>query len=538
MNNVAAKAIACVLASACQAEPSARDPQVESEKACHNLADTTYVGATLISAEHMVAGTKAAAFQDYEPETILPEHCLIKGSFGKRTGYDGKSFEIRFELRMPTEWNGRFLFEGGGYMDGVDWPAYGTLFGMLSPNALDRGFAVVRTNSGHDSPNGNAIDGAFSYDQQAKLDYAFNALEKVTLSAKKIVSTYYGKTPEHSYFAGCSNGGRQAMLVSQRYPDYFDGVVSGDPSFNISRLSPRLVWNINVLAEIAPKDSNGNPIISKSYSDSDLKFIADAVRKKCDPLDGLEDGVINDIAGCTFDPTSLVCKGAKSDRCITAGQASTLTKIMTGPLNPNGEPLYQPLPYDTGLDGSWRFTFLGTSATSNGDSFIETAGLHTLRYHSLTPPDPDFDPKTMNLANTLERIRETQALNDAEATLMNAFAEGSKLIIYNGVSDFALSVFELAEWYDNTDQATPGDIQEWARMFFVPGMGHCGGGIATDKFDPLSAIIDWVEGGNAPDYLAAQGDRFPGATRPVCAWPKVARYKGGPPAELNSFTCE
>lgn len=509
-----------------------------AETSCLSLEGSTFAGATALSAELIADGAKAEAFQDYEAETRLPEHCLIRASFGSRTGYDGRKFELRFELRMPADWNGRFLFEGGGYMDGVDWPAYGALFGMASPNALNRGFAVVRTNSGHDSPGGNAMDGSFSYDQQAKLDYGFNALEKVTLSAKSMVSSYYGQSPDYSYFAGCSNGGRQAMLVSQRYPDYFDGVVSGDPSFNISRLAPRLVWNMQVLADIAPKDASGRPVLSKTFSDNDLKTIAGAVKRKCDARDGLEDGLINDIAGCAFDPATLVCKGAKNDQCITPGQADAFKKIMIGPLNSDGEPLYSPLPYDTGIDGIWRFTFLGSSDTGEGNSFIETAGLHTLRYHSLTPPNPDFDPMTMEIGETLKDIRETQALNDAEAVNMSTFAKDSKLIIYNGVSDFALSVFELAHWYEKADEATPGDIREWARMFFVPGMGHCGGGFATDKFDPLSAIVNWVEEDKAPDFLAAQGDNLPNAKRPVCAWPKVARYRGGPVNKMSSFKCE
>ncbi len=509
---------------------------------CAGLGEYSKRDYSIVESRFVRARDVPAQAEFYEEATHLPDHCLVQGSLGKRAGAGPDSmertYEIRFELRMPENWNGRFLFEGGGYMDGVDWPAYGSLFGLLSPNGLERGFAIVRTNSGHDSLKGNPLDGAFSYDQQAKLDYAFNALDKVTLSAKDIVTEYYRKSPDYSYFAGCSNGGRQAMLVSQRFPTYFDGVVSGDPSFNISRITPRLVWNIGVLAEIAPTDANGKPVLSKTFTNNDLRLVAAAVKNQCDELDGLKDGIINDIAGCTFDPATLVCSGANRHQCITAEKAAAMKKIMQGPVDSKGVPLYRPLPYDTGIDGIWGPVFLGRSETAAGDSFIETAGLYTLRYHSLTPADPDFDPLSMNITDTLTRVRSTQALNDAEATQMDTFARSNKLIIYNGVSDYALSVFELVNWYEKANQSTPGDIQDWARMFFVPGMGHCGGGVATDRFDPLAAIVDWVENGNAPEYLAAQGEHFQDATRPVCAWPKVARYNAGPTDQLDSFSCK
>ncbi len=514
----------------------------ELKDRCSRLTENNAGNYSVVKSQFVAAHHQPAQAKFYEEAKPLPDHCLVQGSLGKREGVGPdqtpRTYEIRFELRMPANWNGRFLFEGGGYMDGVDWPAYGSLFALLSPTGLERGFAVVRTNSGHDSPNGNPMDGSFSYDQQAKLDYAFNALDKVTLAAKQIVTDYYHQSPDYSYFAGCSNGGRQAMLVSQRYPTYFDGVVAGDPSFNISRLTPRLVWNIGVLAEISPKDSNGKPVLSKTFSKSKLSLITDAVKKQCDKLDGLEDGLINDIAGCKFDPASLVCSNADNDQCISAEQAAAMKKIMQGPLDSKGEPLYPPLPYDTGIENIWGPTFLGSAETAPGNSFIETAGLYTLRYHSLTPADPNFDPLQMNMTDTLARVRSTQALNDAEATQMDTFAKNNKLIIYNGVSDFALSVFELVDWYEKADQATPGDIQDWARMFFIPGMGHCGGGVATDSFDPLTAIVNWVEHDEVPALMAAEGKQLPGIKRPVCAWPTVARYQGGPENQLNSFSCQ
>ncbi len=499
-------------------------------------------GFTILSSKYVKAGPVPAAPAVFEGATTLPAHCLVSGSLGKRVGLgengENRPYEIRFELRMPTDWNGRFLFEGGGVMDGVDWPAYGTLFELLSPNALSRGFAVVRTNSGHTSPNQNSSDGSFSYDQQAKIDYAFNALDKVTLSAKDIVAHYYGKPADHNYFMGCSNGGRQAMLVSQKFPEYFDGVVSGHASFYISRLAPRLVWNVKVLSEISPKDENGKAILSKAYSLKDLELLDKSVLEQCDSLDGLQDGMINDIAGCNFNPKSLVCENEKTDTCLTQEQVTTLDKIMQGPLDHNGKPLYALIPYDNGFATSWRHSFLGTSESSNGNGAMETLALDTYRYHSLTPPNPDFDPLDIDVEKALVDVRETQSLNDAEAAYMNTFAKHSKLLMYHGVSDFMLSTREITGWYDKAQNINAGDIHDWARLFIVPGMTHCGGGNATDKIDPLNAIVDWVENDKAPEFLLGKGKAFPGVTRPVCAWPEFAHYKGGPENEASSFVCE
>ncbi len=181
---------------------------------CAALTGYSGNGYTIMESRYVAATTVPAEPKRFEDAADLPDHCLARGSLGKRTGVGPDSierdYEIRFELRMPTNWNSRFLLEGGGVMDGVDWRAYGSLFGMLSPNGLSRGFVVARTNSGHESPDLDSSDGTFAYDQQAKIDYAFNALDKVTLSAKHIVGLYYGQPPEYNYFVGCSNGGRDA----------------------------------------------------------------------------------------------------------------------------------------------------------------------------------------------------------------------------------------------------------------------------------------------------------------------------------------
>ena len=499
--------------------------KARAEDRCAGLARLSSDDFRVTDAELVPAGP-APAFK-YDPALTLPEHCRVRGSFGERKGVDGRLYEIRFELRLPSQWNNRFLFEGGADMDGVDWPAYGTLFGRLSPSALQRGFAVVRTNSGHSSPGDDDTDGTWALDQQARVDYAFHALDLTARKAKEIIAAYYGGPAAFSYFVGCSNGGRQAMLVTQRFPTYFDGVVAGSPAFDITTVIPRLVWSWQRLLQIAPPDREGRPILSKSFSDADLKLVTRNALKACDSQDGLADGVISDPGRCRFDPSVLTCKGPKTATCLTPAQVAALAAVMEGPKDRTGKSLYAPLDYDMGFGEGFRSTFFGMAPT---------LGLTTLRYHSLTPPQPDFDPKRMDLARTMSQVQETAALNDAVSTFMNTFASHGKLIIYNGGHDYGLPSRALEDWYDRLAHDTGGVTDTWARLFVVPGMNHCDGGSGATIFDPLAAIQDWVEHGRAPDQILAT-TQDQSHQQPICPYPTAAHYDGGDPRKAASFSC-
>jgi len=501
--------------------------------ACENLKKLAAPDFLVRAAELKQAGLQPGLASAMEEPQQTPQHCLFRGTIAPRTGVGGQKFGIGFELRMPLNWNGRFLFEGGGAMDGVEFPAYGAV--SAPPNALTRGFAVVRTDSGHRGVNWD--DGRFAVDQQARNDYAFNALDKVTLKAKQITTQFYGHKPNYSYFVGCSNGGRQAMLVSQRYPLYFDGVVAGNPAFNITRAALRTVWAIAVLAKISPKDAAGEPIISKAFSQPDLDLVVKGVLKQCDTLDGLADGIINDTRACKFTPRVLECKGAKNNACLTKAQVDALEAIATGPRDRSGRQIATTFPWDTGMS-HWGATYLGTSPTSESNSWAATEMLSALRYHHLTPPNPKLDPLTMDFQDTLDRTKETEAMNDARSTFMTSFANTGKLILYTGLSDNVLSANDLVAWYEQAGGDTGGNTSDWARLFVIPGMLHCGGGMSTDSFDMLAAIQNWVEHGKAPDRVIATGEAFPGVSRPLCPWPKVARYKGGDTKSAASFACE
>ena len=242
--------------------------------------------------------------------------------------------------RCLIDWNGRLLFQGGGGLNGSIRPPLGPQAIGEVP-ALARGFAVVSTDSGH---QGAVFDAAFMKDQEAALNFAQASIGKVTAAAKAIIAHYYGQAPTRSYFVGCSTGGREGMIASQRYPAEFDGIVAGAPAMRTGRSNLGLAWANHVLAQISPKGENGKPDPTKAFSPSDQKLVTDAIVAACDAKDGLKDGMIFNIRQCTFDPASLACSGAKTEACLSADQASALAKAFAGPKNSRGTPVLFALP--------------------------------------------------------------------------------------------------------------------------------------------------------------------------------------------------
>jgi hypothetical protein len=498
---------------------------------CAAIADLAAPGFVVEKAEIVPAGPAPGPMS---MGATLPEHCLVQGMLNPRTGVGGRKFGLGFDLRMPTDWNNRFVFQGGGGMDGELPPALGDIFGTVSPSALARGFAVIGTDGGH---RGSMMDASYGVDQQARIDYAYNALDKVTLKGKELVEHYYGAAPKYSYLLGCSNGGRQGLMASQRFPLYFDGIVSGDPSIRFSRVTVNQMWQLQVAARIAPKDDNGRPIISRSFSDGDLRLVADAVLKRCDAMDGLADGMINDWQGCDFDPGVLTCKAEKTDSCLTEVQVVALRDMHSGPRTSDGMPLYNSFNYDTGIAGSWRSMHIGSSGTGEWDAADATLGLTNMANYQLTPPEPDLDPLDFDFDRDVERTRYTGAMSDADSPFLSTFAGHGKMIVYNGLSDQGMASSVLADWYDEVVSVNGEFIRDSVRLFLIPGMEHCSGGKATDQFDKLETIMAWVEEGIAPDSIEATGRAFPGVSRPICPYPLVARYKGGDENSADSFEC-
>jgi pimeloyl-ACP methyl ester carboxylesterase len=464
----------------------------------------------------------------------LPAHCLVRGVLDPRTGVGGVKYGLGFELRMPARWNGRFLFQGGGGLDGTVAPAVG-LIPSGGRVALARGFAVISSDGGHEG-----WSAAFAADQQARLDYAYAGLGPVAELGRALIERYYRRPARESYFVGCSNGGREAMMVANRFPELFNGIIAGDPGFNLSRVAIAEMWSVKHLEMVAPKDARGSPILSEALTPSDLHLVAQAVLAACDRLDGLRDGMINDIVACrtAFKPSALLCKPGSDRRCLSNAKVAALEAVFGGPHDSAARPLYSDWPFDAGIDTpGWRIWKLGTSPTAVSNGLDAVLGLEAMRYYFMTPPDPVMTPATFDFDRALRLTAQTAAINDATGTFFSSYvARGGKLIVYQGMSDPVFSPDAIIDWYRGLLKQDH-DAQQWARLFLIPGMNHCGGGPATDRFDALTAIVRWTERNQAPDSLIAHGAAFPGVTRPLCPYPKYARYKGGNPARAGSFAC-
>lgn len=506
---------------------------------CEDIARTDWGGVVVASAISNPAGPLQMPSAPGAPPANLqlPANCVVRATADARTGVGGKTFGIGFELRLPEPWNGRFLFQGGGGTDGVVRPALG-MTGLGEP-ALAKGFAVVSTDAGHQG----AADMSFGQDQQARIDYAYRAIDRVTILAKQIIRRVYGKSVERSYFIGCSNGGRQGMMAAQRFPTYFDGIVAGDPGFRLSYAAVAEAWDTQALLAIAPKDASGSPILSRALSNDDLTLLGQAILTSCDEKDGLKDGLVDNPGECRFDPAVLECPAGKVTGCLSAAQVQALRKVFGGAVNSRQERIYADWPWDPGVASpAWRAWKLGSSSTPVSDARNVTLGFASLQGYFMTPYDAAFDPSKFDFDRDPARVAETSASNDPVATQLSTFSgRGGKLLIYQGMADPVFSASDILAYYRKlaADNGGLENVRGWARLFLVPGMCHCGGGPALDQFDTLTAIVEWVEKGNAPESMLAKGRSFPGRSRPLCAYPHETRYQGvGSIDDAANFICK
>ena len=455
------------------------------------------------------------------PQFKLPAFCRLDGVLDRRTGADGASYGIGFALALPGEWNGRFLFQGGGGLNGSVRLPLGAQAAGDTP-ALARGFAVVSTDTGH---SGSGFDSTFMREQQASLDFAYQAIERVALLAKQVIARHYGRPASKSYFAGCSTGGREAMLVAQRHPTYFDGIVAGAPAMRTNFSGIGGQWVAVSLNQVAPKDANGKPQTRQALSDANKKAVMDGLRNACDGSDGVTDGQVFDTLSCKFDPKTLVCGATKAEGCLTSQQASAVEKAFSGLKDSKGRQVYPRFPWDTGLDA--------------------TQGIPGLLHGGSSPVGLPFDAMTMDVDRLAEEAITDPTfavLSSSWWTNLNTFSNrGGKLLFYHGVSDPWFSALDTVDYFERMSKANGGAAQtaNFSRLFLAPGMGHCqGGASALDSFDLLTAVVDWVEKGTAPDAVTATGRAFPGRSRPLCAYPKHAHYKGqGDTQDAKNFEC-
>jgi feruloyl esterase len=490
----------------------------QTKNVCTGLITVKIPGGEISKAAHIDAGSTESIPWNQTRTAPLPAYCRVEGVIHRRTGVGGEEFGITFALALPDKWNGDFLMQGGGGSNGIVLAPLGLNAAGDTPGLI-RGFAVASTDTGHKSHRAG-FDFEFRRDQQAYLDFAYLANAEVAAVAKEVIAQHYGKPAAFSYFSGCSTGGREGMILSQRYPTVFNGIISGDPAMRTGFSNLAIGrWIPIAFNQVAPKDANGKPIIDQAITDNDRKLIKDALMKKCDAKDGLADGLISDPLACDFDPEMLACKGEKNDSCLAPEKAAAIKKALGGPKTPSGTQVYPGFLYDTGI--------------TNG-----------LPFRGLLSPGPGvFGPATTDMTMNVDKeaLAAVQPLVDSMSTNLTTFsAHGGKLIFYHGDSDPWFSPLDTFGYYKDMAAENGGldAVSNWSQFYFVPGMSHCGGGQALDQFDLLGAVVNWVEKGTAPMSVMATGKAFPGRSRPLCPYPKHAQYKGdGNPENANSFEC-
>lgn len=514
-------------------------------------------GLKVASAVSVAAKTDGAAASDN-----YPAHCRVQGSINDRIGIDAKPYAIGYEVRLPTTWNGKFFFQGGGGTNGVLVPAVGNLLNSSTSNALSQGYAVASTDGGH---NTGQSDVGFGLDPQARSDYGYNAVGTLAPAAKQIIARAYGRSPERSYFMGCSNGGRDAMVAASRFADQFDGMVAANPGFNLPKAALAQQWDTQQFMSAAtagqlPKDA---------FPQSVMNVVANSILAKCDALDGAVDGMVNNRSACqsVFNLATDVptCTGASDSSCVTASQKSALVKIFAGPKNAAGQSLYATWPLDPGIAGAnWRFWKLDAGFAPL--PFNTLIGASAMGYVFTTPPDApsladggmgyqmrfsmDTDAPKIFARTAVFKESAMDFMTPPNATQLTTLkARGGKLIVYHGTADPVFSPDDSIAWY-NAVNAGDSKAPDYARLFLVPGMNHCSGGPATDRFSMLPVLENWVERGVAPDsVVAGVNPTDPDViakgwsakrTRPLCAYPKQAMLKPGSTdlESAASFVCQ
>jgi tannase/feruloyl esterase len=487
--------------------PAAASNGAACTKLMNLLPDTVISSATVVSAK-----------------ADVPEYCKVIG---------GIEQVILFELDLPTStWNGKFFYAGGGGYNGT----IPTL-----AHAVVRGYAAAGSDTGH---RGEHWDASALYDSpKTQINYAHRGAHLVTVMGKEVVKAFYGTTERHSYFMGCSNGGKMGLMAVQRYPEDFDGVVAGGYVADRTKLMMMFDWTQRALlgAEIPPHK---------------IPAMEQATLAACDARDGLKDGLIDRPDLCAFDPKVLTCQGADAPDCLTPRQVAAWRKILEGPKNSAGQQLYPG--YAPGHEGDYPDYITGFGSmhgypSSNFmymDSFMRWV-VFGPKYDSVRQFDYDKDPAA---------LVKYEKDHDAVQADLSAFRKNrGKLILYNSWSDHSTPPARATQIFEDMRKANGAGADDFIRLFMPPGMYHCGRGpgpnafgargqeivkMGDPEYDIMAALDRWVEKGTAPTKIIAtkfkddDPKRGVARTRPVCAYPQMARYTGsGSIDDAANFVC-
>lgn len=509
---------------------------------CEKLAKLTLPNATVTSADYVGAGAfrPASSVTPWmaQAEALyrsLPPFCRVRVE-----SHPSSDSDIKIEVWLPTDgWNGKFQGRGnGGFAGEID--------DFSLALAVHEGYATAGTDTGHAA---SGIDARWALGYPEKVtDFGYRAIHEMTQDAKLVVKQFYGKRPlQHAYFASCSNGGRQALMEAQRFPADYDGIIAGAPANYWTHLVTSAVWQMQ--ATLMDPASYIPP--------TKLPAIAKAVDGACDAQDGTSDGILNDPRKCHFDPAAMLCKAEESDFCLTSAQVTALKKIYAGPRDANDAQIYPGLlPGAEDGQGGWGLWITGPEP---GKSLMQAFGVGF--FSDMVFEKPDWNFRDANVADIVKVADEKLAktLNATDPNLSAFKARGGKLILYHGWNDPAISAINTLNYRQAVIGAMGQDnFDSFARVYMVPGMQHCDGGVGPDSFgengpwpnfnDPHQSlqlsIEQWVEKGNAPKEIVAT--KFSGMlssghaemTRPLCVYPKVAKYEStGDQNSSASFVC-
>jgi hypothetical protein len=489
--------------------------QIQPGKSCESLGTYHARDIVAIHAEAIPATDSLSAY------------CRVTGTLAP---------EIAFEVSLPSAWNGRFYMIGNGGHAGESLEDPGRV--AQRNQALQVGFAFAQTNTGHDARKEPGASFVLSNPQKA-MDYAYWAVHVTASTAKAITARYYAKRVARSYWNSCSNGGRQGLMEAQRYPADFDGLVVNAPWVDQTGFTIGALWNQKAISE-AP------------LTPAKLALLAAKVMAKCDAVDGLEDGLIDDPRKCDFDARRDVpaCpEGSDQESCLTAPQADAIMKIYSGPQGggqtlfpgymPGSEAVVRPAFSNAPPASAWMNLIVPVQADRNSADF--NLAENTMRYLVFTPPRPDYDYRTFDFDHDPHLLESWgRQVNATDTDLAKFRKHGGKLLMTYGWADQVLQPLMGVKYYERAVARNGPHTTDFFRLFMVPGMNHCAGGIGTDQFDSMTAMIDWVEKGKAPDVLHAARvvDKKVVRTRPLCPYPQVARYSGqGSIDEAANFRC-
>ncbi len=436
--------------------------------------------------------------------------------------------EIALEVWLPAEgWNGKFLGVGnGGYAGSI------SRGGLVE--AVRNGYASASTDTGHKATGG--VDASWALNHPEKIiDFGHRAIHLMTVQGKALATAFYGSAPKRSYFSSCSNGGRQALMEAQRYPEDYDGIIAGAPAND---------W-IHLMTNAA-KNTAATLKDPASYIPADkLPAIQAAALSACDRNDAVADGVIENPAACRFDPAVLLCKSGDAKTCLTAPQVKALQELYGGLKDAKGKQVYPGYALSGEAEnGGWAAWITGPAPEKSALHAFSTNFFKYMVYN-----DPAWDYKTFDVAKDLPAARKMAVhLSATNPDLKKFHARGGKLILYHGWCDAAIPGQAVIDYYNSVVKKMGAkSTASFVRLFMVPGMQHCGAGAGPNNFGQggapkgeaasniAMALEQWVEKGTAPERIVAAK---PGRTRPLCAYPMTAKYKGtGSTDDAANFDC-